>query len=154
MFWLITMAMVLISYLCILPWLIKSPINKLVIALIAIFTPLFSYLSYHYLGYSSKLDEYYSENALAEREKQLEIRPLLAELNKDEVRLVLHLEEFPDDVMTKCKLMDILAIRALQSGDKSLADRYWQEALKLLPKTSEAEYLRHRMLNLRERLRK
>lgn len=154
--------MIAVAFMCVLPWLLRSfhsncnsnckEKSYLLIA-IMVFIPGFSYLMYNQLGHSSEIDAYYSEASLKVRARRLEIRPLLSELGKEEVRLRLRLEEFPNDIMVQCKLLDLLAIRALQAGDRDLADRYWQEALRQLPNSSDVEGLRNRMLDLRKHLK-
>lgn len=149
LFWSMTALMVLVALFTVLPWI---PSKKLK-TFICLFISTFSYGLYLHYGYASKIHDYYASENRQARAKLLEIRPLVAILSKHEIKLRMRLEEVPEDRMAKCQLWDVLAIRALQGGDPNLADRYWEEALKNLPNSPEAQALRVRIINLKENVK-
>lgn len=124
LFWFITFILLILACLCIWPGLsnIKQRIMN------SLYIVVFAYGLYFYLGQSQHLKYYYSPEFSEIQTKLALIRPMFAELAKKEVRLRLRLIEKPDDLSTQCQLYDTLAIRALQTGDETLALRYRQQA--------------------------
>lgn len=136
LFWAITLFLSLIAIMILILWLkpwLKTN-QKSLLALMII--PIFSYAFYYNFGYSQYLTEYYSSNEQKNREQMLRIRPLVAELKKQEYRLRFHLEENPKDFLAQSQLLELLSIQALQTGDQTLAKQFLLKALEVLPPDS------------------
>lgn len=144
LFWCITVVLTLITILCLWPWYRNIKFHFLFI----LFFCISSYALYFYYGSSLLLSDYYSKDSQKARIQLLSIRPNLSLLLKQEVSLRLRLEDFPEDTVTECQLLDILAMRALQQGEHQLALQYWQKSLQQLPNNDETLALRNRMLKV------
>ncbi len=116
--------MAILACACILPGL-QNKKQKWAIILIVFVA---SYSLYSILGSSDHLMEYYSSSNQAILEKVQTARPLFAELAKQEIKLRLRLEEEPNDKVAQCKLYNVLSLRALETGDIELSQRYKQQA--------------------------
>lgn len=129
-FWMITLLLLLFALAFVLPW-IKGLHQKM---LISVVLALFTYGLYFYWGNSQHLAYYYSIEEQQQRAKQTEFRKMLAEFRKQEFRLRLRIEENPADVDAEWRLLDLLAIKAIQKSDYALAVQYWQSAIQKIPK--------------------
>jgi len=156
LFWIITLILNLIAVAILIPWLApwlvfwlvpshkfstshecKTLHSKTMLIFIFIVIPLFSYAFYYSFGSSQHLKAYYSLDDQKNREQMQRIRPLMAELKKQEFRLRFHLEENPKDVLVQSQLLELLAIQALQAGDLNLAKQFLMKALEVLPENSD-----------------
>jgi hypothetical protein len=156
-FWTITVIMTLAAFFTVLPWLKRSGGQKkhwisLPQVSIVVLVSVTLYSLYFYFGNPKELSEYYTIPNQELRKKQRSLRPLISTLSKEEVKIRLHLEAHPKDLLVQCKLLDVLAIQALILGKSELANRYWKEALAKLPETDEAKSLRTRIQELQKKL--
>ncbi len=133
LFWILTFFFTLLAISIFIPWL-KFNIRSL---FVFSFIILFTYSFYYTFGASQYLQGYYTSDDLINREQMQRIRPLMTELKKQEYRLRFHLEENPKDYLAQSKLLELLSIQALQSGDQTLAKQFLLKALELLPETSD-----------------
>lgn len=136
-FWLGTLLLLACAFGFIYPWLRSTPLFSWVVFLVISFV---AYTLYFNLGKSRYLPGYYSPEAKALRLRQAELRQLLTEFKKEEFRLKLRLEADPSDSDAEWRLLDILAIKALQNGEKAQALDYWQKALIKMPEPLKAQY--------------
>ncbi len=137
-FWLITLLLISMSFVFVLPWLRSS---FLLMMFTGVFIIIISYVLYFKWGSSQYLQQYYSPQAKLSRVKQLELRLLLAEFRKEEFRLRARLEKNSQDQDAEWRLLDLLAIKAMQDREYPLAIQYWKNALLKIPndKTMELE---------------
>lgn len=159
-FWGATFLLLLIVFFFIYPW-IRS---RFVFWTIVIVLPLGAYPLYLKLGQIAQVKVYYANlktnlttdaqsGAKNEAQNQAQIdkmQRLLSMLRKQETRLRLKLEETPGDLLLQGKLLDVLAVMALQKGEVALAQAYWGEALVILKEVPEAQEFRNRILKFQQ----
>lgn len=149
-FWICTLILCLCALCFILPWV---PSIKMRFAYI-IFLVIGSYALYHAFGSASHLKDYCSEESTRMRANLTRIQPLLTEFKKQEIKLKMHLEEFPNDALAECQLLDIMAIKALQNQQRQEAIKYWEQALKKLPNKEEHKVFKAHMESMVIKLKK
>ncbi len=132
-FWMITVVLTIFAFGFFLPWLR----NRQFAGVVALIFLGLVYALYFHWGSSQQLALYYSKEEVAYRDRQGELRMLIAELNKDEYRFRLRLEENPKDLDAEWRLLDLLAIKSLYQGNKPLAQQYWKQALEKMPKNPQ-----------------
>jgi cytochrome c-type biogenesis protein CcmH/NrfG len=133
LFRIITLILTFIALCFALPWARTNAIR----ILLSVGISCIAYSGYCLSGASGQLGAYYSAEAVAERAKHPKIRVLLSALRKKEFRLHVRLEENPNDIEAKWSLLNLMGIHAYESQQYKLAIAYWQQALVLIPKTSE-----------------
>lgn len=79
--------------------------------------------------------------------KRNDLRQMLNAFKKQEFKLRLQLSEKPNDAETEYKLMDLMAIKALQQGNIERAKVLWQQALNKIPNTKDNQNMRIRIEN-------
>jgi cytochrome c-type biogenesis protein CcmH/NrfG len=142
-FWIITILLVFCALGFILPWIKSIRYKILVSALLSVTT----YGLYLQWGSSEYLPNYYSSDEQSQRAKQTHFRKLLAEFRKQEFRLRLKLEEDPTDLDAEWRLLDLLAVKAVQSGEYAQAVQHWQAVLLKIPKDVKYNAIRTRISN-------
>jgi hypothetical protein len=150
LFWIITFILSLSALCFIIPW-VSSQKGKLFFILIL---GIGSYGLYHVWGSSSHLKNYYDEESIRMRANLKRIQPLLNEFKKQEISLKMHLEEFPEDALAECRLLDILAIKALQNHQQAKALQYWELAIKKLPNKEENKVFKSHIEEMVSKLKK
>lgn len=135
-FWSATALLLLLALVFFLPWMRSWRLSLFLIFVIS----LTSYGLYVHWGSSQYLAHYYSKDEQLYRVKQQDFQLLLAEFQKQEFRLRLRLEHDPNDRDAEWRLLDLLAIKALQDGDRKLAVQYWQSALGKVPEDLKLEF--------------
>lgn len=135
-FWSSTTVLLILALGFFLPWLRSWRLSLFLICVI--FAS--SYGLYIYWGSSRYLPHYYSKEEQLYRLRQTEFQLLLAEFRKEEFRLRLRLERDPNDVDAEWRLLDLLAIKALQDGNRQLAVQYWESALGKVPKGLRSQF--------------
>lgn len=135
-FWSSTTVLLILALGFFLPWLRSWRLSLFLICVI--FAS--SYGLYIYWGSSRYLPHYYSKEEQLYRLKQTDFQLLLAEFRKEEFRLRLRLERDPNDIDAEWRLLDLLAIKALQDGNRSLAVQYWKSALGKVPKDLKSQF--------------
>jgi cytochrome c-type biogenesis protein CcmH/NrfG len=135
-FWVATAILLILAFGFFLPWIRAW---RLSVGLICLFSAI-SYGLYGYWGSSCHLSHYYSQEEMHYRLKQADFQVLLAEFRKEEFRLRLRLEENPKDSEAEWRLLDLLAIKALQDGDRKLAIQYWERALDKVPENFKPQF--------------
>lgn len=135
-FWSSTIVLLILAFGFFLPWLHSWRFSVFLICVVFIC----SYGLYAYWGSSRYLPHYYSEEEQLYRFKQIDLQRLLAEFRKEEFRLRLRLVQDPNDRDAEWRLLDLLAIKALQDGDRPLAVQYWESALGKVPKDLKSQF--------------
>jgi len=129
LFWVLTAVLLILAFGFVIPWLKGTPLQFGIYGIIAVC----SYALYFSLGSSHLLKNYYTETKVKDREQVARIQPLFMELKRQEYRLRQHLEAFPGDDQSHSQLLELLAIQALQQGNRLLAKHYLESALLKLP---------------------
>lgn len=135
-FWVTTVLLLILAFGFFLPWIRAWRFS---LGLICLFSVI-SYGLYGYWGSSRDLSHYYSTEEAHYRLKQADFQVLLAEFRKEEFRLRLRLEQDPKDIEATWRLLDLLAIKALQDGDPKLAIQYWESALDKVPEDLKSQF--------------
>jgi hypothetical protein len=135
-FWLITALLLLFAFACFIPWIHSWRVSICLIIMLSVIT----YMLYIYWGSSQYLRHYYSAEEQLYRLKQADFQLLLADFRKEEFRLRLKLEQDPKDVDAEWRLLDLLAIKALQANDFKLAVDYWENALDKVPQALKPQF--------------
>lgn len=135
-FWFATATLLILAFGFFLPW-IRALWLSLGLSCLVVVT---SYGLYSYWGSSEHLPRYYSKEEKAYRLKQADLQILLAEFRKEEFRLRLRLEQNPKDIDATWRLLDLLAIKALQDGNTKLAIEYWESALDKIPQDLKPQF--------------
>ena len=135
-FWSITALLLILAFGFFLPWIRAWWFSLGLIFLFAVI----SYGLYDYWGSSHQLSHYYSKEEAYYRQRQADFQVLLAEFRKEEFRLRLRLEHDPKDIEATWRLLDLLAIKALQDGDPKLAIQYWESALNKVPQHLKPQF--------------
>lgn len=128
-FWIATAILLILAFGFFLPWIRAWPLS---LGLMCVFSVTSCGL-YYYWGSSRHLSHYYSKAEMQYRLKQTDFQVLLAEFRKEEFRLRLRLEQDPKDFDAEWRLLDLLAIKVLQEGNRKLAIQYWEKALDKVP---------------------
>jgi len=135
-FWFTTALLLILAFGFFLPWIRAWRFS---LGLICLFSVI-SYGFYSYWGSSRELPHYYSTEEVDYRQKQADFQVLLAEFRKAEFRLRLRLEQDPKDIDAAWRLLDLLAIKALQDGNRKLAIAYWESALDRVPQHLKLQF--------------
>lgn len=135
-FWSATALLLLLAFGFFLPWMRSWRLSVFLIFVLS----LSSYGLYVYWGSSRYLPHYYSKEEQLYRIKQTDFQLLLAEFRKEEFRLRLRLENNPNDIDAEWRLLDLLAIKALQNNDRKLAIQYWESALGKVPQDLKSQF--------------
>ena len=136
LFWAITAFLTLVAIGFFLPWIGS---RKLAVMIVVLFSTIV-YGLYTHWGSSQLLGSYYSGEDLKVHGKEAKLRRLMTEFKKQEYRLRLRLEENPEEMDAKWRLLDLLAIKALLEGNPDLARQDWEEALKKVPENLKPEF--------------
>lgn len=134
-FWVATVLMLGCACLFALPWI---GIGRAAICVVLCIYGV-AYGLYARWGSSHYLTSYYSTQEKQQRAQQRVFRPLWIAFRKEEFRLRLRLEENPQDIDAEWRLLDLLAIKAINQGDIKIAREYWGLALKKIPNTIESQ---------------
>jgi cytochrome c-type biogenesis protein CcmH/NrfG len=135
-FWSATALLLILAFGFFLPWIRAWRFSVGLICLLSVV----SYGLYGYWGSSRHLPHYYAKEEVHYRLKQADFQVLLADFRKEEFRLRLRLEQDPKDIDAAWRLLDLLAIKALQDGDRKLAIQYWESALEKVPKHLQPQF--------------
>lgn len=141
LFWSILFLLAVFALAFFLPWVRHWRLS----VFLSFFLSLSSLCLYLSWGSSRYLGHYYSDNQPVDLEKQRQLRSLLTEFRKQEFRLRYRLEENPKDKDAEWRLYDLLAIKALESGEKALARQYWEQAIQVIPNTKDTDEARKRI---------
>lgn len=143
-FWISTFVLLACALICIFPCL-SSYRQKFIISFFVFFS---AYGCYFYLGSSKDLPAYYTLEKSLQGLKQSQFPTLLIDFKKQEYKLRVRLEDNPADVDAEWRLLDILAIKALQNRDYAQAVQYWEALIKVLPNSPYNTDIRARFVDL------
>jgi hypothetical protein len=79
--------------------------------------------------------------------KRLELRHMLNAFKKQEFTLRQQINEDPEDTEAEYRLMDLMAIKALQQGKVDVAIALWKKVLAKMPIHKDTQNMRERIEN-------
>jgi cytochrome c-type biogenesis protein CcmH/NrfG len=141
-FWLVCLILLFFASAFILPWLPQKRARLCFV----LFLIMFTFGCYYYFGSSQQLTSYYVTLVEFPKQKISNVQKLFTEFKKYEFKLRQRLEDNPKDIDAEWRLLDVLAIKALQNGELELAKAYWENALKKLPEGEATLLARERIL--------
>lgn len=144
MFWILCLLLISLSTLFFIPWLSTWRIRLAAVCFIICFT----------IGLYSITGGLQRQRHLALQQldsawetKRLELRHMLNAFKKQEFKLRQQISEHPEDNEAEYRLIDLMAIKALQQGKVDVAINLWQKVLTKMPIHKDTQNMRDRIEN-------